>query len=165
MFYDVLLKRFCWFSNLKVKITPTSQDHRSVISLPRLSKSSGGPECRPILQRFDSKTWSRPRSRPHLLWDKIYWETTAPGVEVHSVSGSCMNWCCNWQDGLPAVCLYDAAGKQQQTADFSWCNEMETQFVSELVSWLTSGGVCETQIGVMTTYRAQVFRIKTLLSR
>lgn len=61
------------------------------------------------------------------------------------------------------MCLYDIQGMQKYN-NSSYCNEAEATFVCHLCSWLVSQGVDNTQIGVITLYKSQVYSIQSLLS-
>ena len=68
------------------------------------------------------------------------------------------------QDGLPAVCLYNVLGRQKYSST-SFYNEEEAEFVCHLISWLLANGVERLQIGVITLYKSQVYKIQSTLSQ
>jgi len=71
----------------------------------------------------------------------------------------------NFQNGLPAVCVFNIKGSQVYSHN-SVCNEKEAKFVAQLVSWLlVKGGVDPVQIGIVTLYKAQVQVIVSYLAQ
>ncbi|CAH2300748.1 ZGRF1 isoform X1, partial [Pelobates cultripes] len=67
-------------------------------------------------------------------------------------------------DWLPTLCFYNANGNEMVEGSNSFHNVEEANFTVKLIQSLLASGIQGTMIGVITLYKAQMYKVCTLLS-
>ncbi|XP_067933327.1 uncharacterized protein [Watersipora subatra] len=92
-----------------------------------------------------------------LCRDLFYDGALADGVTASQRAPLC--------EDLPPICLYNVQGSQRFGEAASFYNDQEAVFVSELLRFLMTCSIEAEQIGVITLYKAQVLKIRSLMSQ